>query len=115
MDEFPWGQMFTAIAALGGAAIGAWGSQWGAFRSEKWQREAEDGRAEADKRYAALLSFSTALLAADVVSTIGGIREIRKAMIEFISTLRPGEGSVARYAKSAFDEVFSAPVKPGRS
>lgn len=107
MDEFPWGQMFTAIAALGGAAIGAWGTSWGALRRERAQREAEERAVasarehEADQaRYDALVKFADAYVTMvhhrDGVTT----RAAHRARAEFLATLRPGETSVATHTST---------------
>lgn len=110
MEEFPWGQMFTTIAALGGAAIGAWGTSWGALRRDERQRTAEATRAEAEARYAALRKFTAVLLSADRASGLADWREIRFARTEFIATLRAGETAVADAADAALRAVSDAPV-----
>lgn len=106
MDEFPWGQLFTAVAALGGAAIGSWGTSWGAVRREREQRAAEARateearvQAEQDRRRAALVDFTEAYAAAVEDSSLVSINRAHRARAEFLATLRPGEKGVAEYTR----------------
>lgn len=104
MDEFPWGQLFTAVAALGGAAIGAWGTSWGAVRREKAQREAEARAVESAReheaeraRFDALVRFADAYTAMVSYRDGSTVRAAHRARAEFLATLRPGETQVANH------------------
>jgi|GEM_PF-6667263 len=98
MDEFPWGQWFTAVAALGGAAIGSWGTSWGALRREKAQREAEPRAVAASREHEVERArFDSLVKFADAYTTMvhhrdgATTRAAHLARAEFLATLRPGE------------------------
>ncbi|MBC6496095.1 hypothetical protein [Microbacterium sp. 4-7] len=114
MDEIPWGQLFTAVAALGGAAIGSWGTSWGAVRREREQRDASARAAEEtrkraaeDQRREALVNFTEAYAAVVNWGDTETVRRLHRARAEFLSTLRPGEAGVAEYTRRLVSVPFA--------